>query len=136
VIVVLDTNILISAALRSGFPERALLHCAQTESLSWYISLEILGEYHEVLHRPKFSFPAPKLAYWRNLIARSTILMEDIPPLDFPRDRKDAKFLALARATSADYLITGDTDVTDVPPDLLPHTRILSASQFCAKMHL
>jgi uncharacterized protein len=131
-IVVLDTNILISAALRGGLPERALLHCAQKQPLSWHISPEILDEYHEVLHRPKFHFPAQKLAYWRNLITRSTILIENVSPLDFPRDRKDAKFLALARSVSADYLITGDADFADLPAELLLHTRIVSASEFCA----
>ena len=134
--IVLDTNSLISSALRGGFPERALLYCAEKLPLWWYISPEILGEYHEVLHRRKFSFPAPKLAYWVNLIARSTMLMDNIPPLDFPRDRKDAKFLALAHAISADYLITGDGDFADAPAEFLPHTRIVSASQFCAEMHL
>ncbi len=135
-IAVLDTNILISAALRGGSPERALLHCAESRPLSWHISSEILGEYHEVLHRPKFSFPAPKLAYWLDLIDRSTILIENVPSVDFPRDRKDAKFLALAHAVSADYLITGDGDFTDVPAQLLPRTRIVSASRFCQEMNL
>ncbi|WP_425526009.1 putative toxin-antitoxin system toxin component, PIN family [Halotia branconii] len=30
--------------------------------------------------------------------------------IDFPRDRKDAKFLACAMAGDADFLITGDSD--------------------------
>ncbi len=83
-IVVIDTNILISAALRGGFPARAVLYCAANQPFSWYISTEILGEYHEVLHRPKFSFPAPKLEYWVNLIARSTILIDHIPAARLP----------------------------------------------------
>jgi antitoxin (DNA-binding transcriptional repressor) of toxin-antitoxin stability system len=64
----------------------------------------------------------------------SDFLIEPVPPLDFPRDRKDAKFLALARAVSADYLVTGDADFTDAPAELLPHTRIVSASEFCVMM--
>lgn len=32
---------------------------------------------------------------------------------DFPRDQKEAKFLACALATDADYLITGDRDLIE-----------------------
>ena len=37
-----------------------------------------------------------------------TITFEADLEIDFPRDQKDAKFLELALATKADYLITGD----------------------------
>jgi uncharacterized protein len=34
--------------------------------------------------------------------------------VDFPRDRKDAKFLACVLAGNADFLIAGDRDFTEV----------------------
>ncbi len=48
--------------------------------------------------------------------------------IDFPRDRKDAKFLACAISSGADYLITGDKDFEDVPD--LGVTKIVTVSQF------
>ncbi|MFM8305802.1 MAG: putative toxin-antitoxin system toxin component, PIN family, partial [Microcystis aeruginosa] len=50
--------------------------------------------------------------------------------VDFPRDRSDAKFLACAMASDADFLITGDKDFEEV--DNLGSTTIISASEFKA----
>ncbi|MEG4419553.1 putative toxin-antitoxin system toxin component, PIN family [Microcoleus sp. LAD1_D5] len=48
--------------------------------------------------------------------------------IDFPRDRKDAKFLACALAGNANFLITGDRDFTEV--ETLGNTKIVSVSGF------
>jgi putative PIN family toxin of toxin-antitoxin system len=134
--VIIDTNVLLSGVYRGGKPRRVVLYAVETPHVFIHLSDEILAEYNDVLSRPKFNILPETIAHWMDTIKRVATITSNIPPLDFPRDRKDAKFLALARVTSADYLITGDTDFTDVPADLLPHTRILSASEFCAEMHL
>ena len=46
----------------------------------------------------------------------------------FPRDVKDAKFLACALAADADFLITGDLDFSEARK--LGNTKIVSVSQF------
>jgi predicted nucleic acid-binding protein len=51
-------------------------------------------------------------------------------PVSFPRDVKDAKFLACALAAAADFLITGDRDFTEARK--IGHTKIISVSQFDA----
>ncbi len=134
--VVIDTNILVSALYRGGKPLKAVLYCFDTPVVEIWLSDEILAEYRIVLHRPKFRFEAEFLAQWLKRLAEETTRTTAISPLDFPRDRKDAKFLALARVVSADYLITGDGDFTDVPAQFLPRTRIVSASEFCIAMNL
>jgi uncharacterized protein len=134
--VVIDTNILVSALYRGGKPLKAVLYCFNEHTVEVCLSEEILTEYQIVLHRPKFRFDDEFLAQWLKRIEKETTITTTIPPLDFPRNRKDAKFLALARTVSADYLITGDGDFTDVPAHLLPQTRIVSASLFCREMHL
>jgi putative PIN family toxin of toxin-antitoxin system len=134
--VVLDTNVLVSALYRGGKPLRAVLYCFDEPTVEVQLSEEIFTEYHLVLNRPKFRFSKEFLTQWLQRIEKEATMTDNIPPLDFHRDRKDAKFLALARALSADYLITGDADFTDVPANLLPHTRIVSASEFCAIMNL
>jgi uncharacterized protein len=48
--------------------------------------------------------------------------------VDFPRDRKDGKFLACALTGNADFLIAGDRDFTDV--ETLGNTKIVSVSGF------
>lgn len=48
--------------------------------------------------------------------------------IDFPRDQKDAKFLACAIDAGADYFITGDRDFSQAQK--LLSTTILSVAQF------
>ncbi|WP_080949700.1 putative toxin-antitoxin system toxin component, PIN family [Microcystis aeruginosa] len=48
--------------------------------------------------------------------------------MDLPRDRKDAKFLACAISSGADYLITGDQDFQYLPN--LGVTQVFTVSQF------
>jgi predicted nucleic acid-binding protein len=49
-------------------------------------------------------------------------------PLGFPRDQKDAKFLACALAAQANYFITGDRDFAEALK--LVTTTILPVSLF------
>ena len=51
--VIIDTNILISAAFRGGKPKMAIAHVIASSSLEWIASSEIIQEYKEVLNRPK-----------------------------------------------------------------------------------
>ncbi len=48
--------------------------------------------------------------------------------VDFPRDRKDAKFLTCAMAAEADFLITDDSDFNQA--QTLVNTTIISVSLF------
>jgi putative PIN family toxin of toxin-antitoxin system len=97
----------------------------------WVASAEILAEYREVLRRPKFGLSAGLLAAWDERF--STLALWPVAvPVDFPRDAKDAKFLACALAAEADYLITGDRDFEDAPA--IGKTRVLSAARFHAEV--
>ena len=65
---------------------------------------------------------------WLNKIETIPQLVEVEVKIDFPRDPKDAKFLALAMASNADFLITGDKDFSEV--QTLGGTMIISVSSF------
>ena len=52
--VLVDTNVLISAALRDRLPESVVLHVATHDEWAWLVTKEILDEYINVLRRPKF----------------------------------------------------------------------------------
>jgi putative PIN family toxin of toxin-antitoxin system len=134
--IIIDTNIVLSAIYRGGKPRRALVYCLETDSVRLHISEEILTEYREVLSRPKFQLSAITVDVWIDRIIKVSLLSTTIPPLEFPRDRKDAKFLALARVVSADFFITGDSDFSDAPKHIAANTLILSASDFCATMQI
>lgn len=49
--------------------------------------------------------------------------------VNFPRERKDEKFLACAVVSEADFLMTGDRDFEEMQA-LLPNTIIISVVMF------
>ena len=126
--VVIDTNVLVSAALRDRAPEEVVVWVAERVDCHWMVSAEIMTEYKEVLGRPRLALPPERLQHWYDLLDRLTTRVDVSLPVDFPRDRKDAKFLVCARAAEADYLITGDQDFTEARR--LINTTILSVSLF------
>lgn len=126
--VVIDTNVLVSAALKDRDLEEVILYVASQPDIEWIASPEILSEYKEVLRRDKFRLPDDILQSWFTLIdSLTTVVVADIS-VDLPRDQKDAKFLACALVSGADYFITGDRDF-DQPRKILD-TTILSVAQF------
>jgi len=133
--VLIDTNVLLSAALRDKLPERVVLHVAGRDDIRWLVTPEILAEYTEVLRRPKFALDDKVLAHWIELLAMRTVNVGNPPtPSDFPRDPKDAPFLAAALATSANFLITGDRDLLDAK-DVVA-TRIVTAAEFSREFQI
>ncbi len=126
--VVIDTNVLVSAVLKDRDPEAIILFVAGRNDMEWIVSPEIMTEYREVLSRPKFGLPANIRQNWFDMLDVLTVPCDVDLDLDFPRDRKDAIFLACAITVDADYLITGDRDFSQAQK--LLNTTILSVLQF------
>ena len=126
--IVVDTNVLLSAALRDRLPERVVLHVATHDDWQWLVSAEILDEYVGVLKRPKFALPPEVLQRWIDLIQARTICVTSPPAVNFARDPKDAPILSVAMATSADYLISGDRDLLQAQS--LVQTHIVPTAEF------
>ncbi len=103
--VLIDTNVLLSAALRDKLPERVLLYVAAREDFRWLVTPEILAEYRDVLRRPKFGLDEATRQHWAELLALRTVDVGSPPQVpNFSRDPKDAPFLAAALAAHADFL--------------------------------
>ena len=139
--IIIDTNIVISSALKDGIPEQViLLILANPEKYQWFVSPEILTEYREVIKRKKFNLSEFTQKRWLRLIDTFTTIVKVNIVVDFPRAhrrcaygvRKDAKFLACAIASEADFLITGDRDFQEASP--LLQTRIITVSDFYTLM--
>lgn len=133
--VIVDTNVLLSAALRDRLPERVILHIATLDEIKWVVTASILAEYLAVLARPKFKLTADTLDRWRDLLAMRTVnLGEPAANPGFPRDPKDAPFLAAALFAAADWMVTGDQDLLTAPP--IPPTRIATVAQFASEFQI
>lgn len=128
--VVVDTNLLVSAALRDRDPEAVILFVVARPDFEWVVSSEILAEYKDVLARPKFNLPEEILSRWDKMLESATTRVESegTLALKFPRDQKDVKFLACALAADADFFLTGDRDFSEAQK--LVNTVILSVSRF------
>lgn len=126
--VIIDTNILISAVLKGRNPGEVVQFIIDSYDFDWIVSQEILEEYREVINRRKFKLVDEVKNEWLNKIEAIPQLVEVKVTIDFPRDAKDAKFLALAIASEADILITGDKDFNEVRE--LETTAIVSVSAF------
>lgn len=126
--VVIDTNVLVSAVLKDRDPEAVIMFVSERDDMEWIVSPEIMAEYREVLSRPKFDLPDEIQQSWFDLLDALTISFDTDQKIDFPRDQKDAKFLACAISANADYFITGDRDFSGAQK--LLSTTILSVSQF------
>ena len=126
--VVIDTSVLVSAAFRDRTPEEVILFVTGQDAFHWIVSDEILAEYREVLSRPKFDLSEEILNQWIEMLESSTIEIDVDLKIDFPRDRKDAKFIACALAAQADFFISGDHDFNEARQ--MMDTTIISVSLF------
>jgi uncharacterized protein len=126
--VIIDTNILISAILKGRVPRLVIQFIVDSSNYQWVFSAEILAEYKEVLSRKKLKLPDEIKNQWLEIMDLATVLVDVNVEIDFPRDKKDAKFLECAVAAEANFLITGDTDFTEAQS--LIEAPIVSVSLF------
>ena len=129
--VVIDTGVLVSAAIRDRLPELVILWCVAQPDLEWLVSPEILDEYIDVINRPKFKLSSAVIARWLDLLSRRTRMIQPTVENPFPRDRKDARFLICAESGGADALITGDGDFSEAR--LLIGAPIMNVREFAER---
>lgn len=130
--VLVDTNVLVSAILKDRAPEEVVLRVVRDAEIEWVVSDEILAEYREVLRRPRFALPTGEIASWLGKTKEATTVIEVVVPVEFPRDPKDAAFVACALAAGADFLITGDRALRE--EGKFGSTLVVTVSEF--KLHL
>lgn len=122
---VLDTNVIVSAALTAGGTCDHVLRAAVAGRVRLTWSAPILAEYRAVLLRPKFKF------------SRSTITAllaafdpsNQVTPQPAPRlpDPDDEAFLAAALATLDRLLVTGNT--AHFPPKICHPVQVLTPTE-------
>ena len=111
--IVLDTNVLISAIISSGYPYRILHNLVATERIKICLSEQVLTEYTEVATRAKFAqykdFKQNSLFIITNIKRVGKLYTPNIQ-LDIISDKADNRFLELAVFSKANFLITGNTN--------------------------
>jgi putative PIN family toxin of toxin-antitoxin system len=124
---VIDTNILVSAALKPHGLQRAILLLALTKPARLYVSDAILAEYREVLARPEFKIRKGLRQQLHQLLKNHAWLVTPAIQLQIARDPDDNKFLECADAARADYLTTGNQRHF---PRFWKQTKIITSREF------
>ncbi|HEX8522905.1 MAG TPA: putative toxin-antitoxin system toxin component, PIN family [Tepidisphaeraceae bacterium] len=107
-IIVLDTNVIVSAALKQGSPPDIVLQRVLRGELDLCYDGRILGEYRHVMLREKFGFDPQDVEKLLQAVEQLGIPVNCEPLEDTLPDPDDNKFLEAAIAAGADYLITGN----------------------------
>ena len=105
---VVDTNVLISAALSKGAPFRIVEHLIKNNALIF--SKETISELSSRITQPKFEkyvSAEDREAYVNNLILSADLVIID-NLIQGCRDRDDEKFLETAMKSDAQFINSGD----------------------------
>lgn len=113
--VVLDTNVLVSAAIQNGASYQILQKLFLSSSVELIICNEILAELREVLtSRPrlrKWIALDDAEGYLEMLQIRFDFVRDPYDIIPVSRDSNDDFLLALARQEQVDYIVSGDKDL-------------------------
>ena len=126
---VVDTNVLVShLLLPESVPGQALRLALSLGDM--LVSDATLKELATVFNRPKFDkyISKPDRRKFFEVLAPLCINVEIIQTIQASRDPKDDKFLEVAINGSADFILTGDTDLLELHP--FHEIPIYSPSQF------
>lgn len=124
---VVDTNVLVSAALKPQGWERTTFLLAITRPARLYLSQTIFDEYKAVLARPELKIRKGLRQQFIQLIRNRAYVVNPSIRLRAERDPDDDKFLECADAARADYLITGNVRHF---PKFWKQTKIVTAREF------
>jgi uncharacterized protein len=106
--IVLDTNVVVSGILRPYGKPAALLRLVSAGKIQVAYDLRILSEYRDVLQRSKFDFSKEDVDAFLTQIEKEGLLVSATPlTLQLP-DPDDQVFLEVAVSARASALVTGN----------------------------
>lgn len=104
---IIDTNVLVSAALKPEGLQRTTFLLAITKPAHLYVSQPIIDEYEDVLARPELKIRKSLRLQLLQLMYNRSRLVVPSRPIEAAGDPDDNRFLECADAARADYLVTG-----------------------------
>ena len=126
--IILDTNLWISFLISRKFTQIDQL--IDRKKVTLIFSDELIGEFVEVVSRPKFEKYLSKndIEKILNYFDQYGKLIKVKSTVKICRDEKDNFLLNLSIDSKADYLITGDNDLLIL--DKIERTRIVNFTEF------
>jgi len=127
-IIVLDTNVLISGILKPYSKAATLLRLVADGTIQLAYDLRLLSEYRDVLNRPKFNFAKENVEEFLEQVEQEALLVS-VKPLRFHLpDPDDEPFLEVALSGGAKAIVTGNK--RHFPKKEYERVKILSPAEF------
>ena len=124
---VIDTNVVVSAALKPEGLQRTVVLLAMTKPARWYVSEAIVAEYAMVLTRPELKIRRSLRQQLLQLIRNHARVVVPSRIAQITSDPADNIFLECADVARADYLLTGNQRHF---PKFWKGTKIISSREF------
>ena len=124
---VLDTNVLVSAALNPDGLQRTVLLLALAKPARLYVSAPILAEYKTVLSLTELQIRKGLRHRFLQLLNSLAHLVKPVRRLAIAADPDDNIFLECADSARADYLVTGNQ--RHFPP-FWKQTKVITSREF------
>jgi len=125
--IAVDTNILVSAALKPEGLQRTVLLLAITKPARLYVSAAFFAECRDVLARQEFKIRKGLRQEFLDLIKNHARTVSPTRPLHVAKDPDDNKFLECADTARADYLVTGNQRHF---PKFWKKTKVITSREF------
>ena len=122
-----DTNIVVSSALKPDGLQRTVLLLAITKPARLYVSNAILAEYRDVLSRPEFQIRKGLRQQLVDLIRKRAHLVNPVRTVQVANDPEDNIFIECADAARVDYLVTGNVRHF---PRYWKNTKVVTTREF------
>ena len=124
---VIDTNVLVSALLthNTGVATAKVLDYLANGDIVGIYNEEILSEYREVLHRPKFQFNEIKIESLLTFISQKGIHSDRVPFDGNMPDEKDRPFYEVSLSVEDSFLVTGNLKHFPVIPKVVTPSQII-----------
>jgi putative PIN family toxin of toxin-antitoxin system len=127
-IIVLDTNVLISGILKPYSKAATILRLVADGAIQLAYDLRILSEYRDVLNRPKFNFAKENVEGFLEQTEEEGLLVS-VKPLKFHLpDPDDEPFLEVALSGGAKAIVTGNK--RHFPKKEYKEVKIVSPAEF------
>jgi putative PIN family toxin of toxin-antitoxin system len=124
---VIDTNVVVSAALKPEGLQRTVVLLAMSKPARWYVSDAIVSEYAMVLARPELKIRRSLRQQLSQMIKNHTLVVTPSRLAQVTSDPADNIFIECADAARADYLVTGNQRHF---PKFWKNTKIITSREF------
>lgn len=124
---VIDTNVVISAALKPDGLHRTVVVLAITKPARWYVSEAIMAEYRAVMARPELKIRKRLRQQLLHLLKNRTRMIIPSRLYQVTSDPADNMFVECADAARADYLVTSNLRHF---PAFWKKTKVINSREF------